>query len=454
MSVFVMFPKLLTEKTLLCALKSVSERLKRQNNNIVQEVSYDQMNRLSFDVSNKGGPLAQQGSDMDSLFAFVEPANNVEVKTREEGDLVIVDCMFIEGNVASDVSVAIDKVVQTVFDQCSTGALVQGFTADEGSFSVTMKSVQQPVKEHVEPVKTTTEDDCKEKLLLIDGSNLLAKGYFATSWRGDLKPNSNGLYTNGVYVFMKSLFRLIRQYEPTHVITCWDRDSKKTFRKQMYPEYKAGRESDEELKQQFPLCETLLHAMNVPYFSHETWEADDYIGTLATQWKKHHDGEVLIASSDKDLFQLLDDRTHQLFKRQGEDESMFTAADFQKQYGIATSQWLTAKAILGDKSDNIPGIKGVGEKFLPALADYKIFHIEDLYNDEVIEALKESPYKRYVNKIEGSKEVAELSYELSKIVCDIEGCQVDFNDLVLNVNKEAMEVQLEELELTKLIGEF
>ncbi|WP_217226547.1 5'-3' exonuclease [Desertibacillus haloalkaliphilus] len=300
----------------------------------------------------------------------------------------------------------------------------------------------------------SAKNNKESKLLLIDGSNLLAKGYFATSWRGDLKPNSNGIYTNGVNVFMKSLFRLIRQYKPTHVITCWDTDSKTTFRKQMYPEYKAGRQLDEELGQQFPLCETLLKAMNVPYFSHEKWEADDYIGTLATQWKEHHDGEVLIASSDKDLFQLLDDRTHQLFKRQGKEELLFTAADFQKQYGIETSQWLIAKAILGDKSDNIPGIKGVGEKFLPALAEYKIFNLEDLYKDDVIEALNDSSYKRYVKKIQGSKEVAELSYELSKIVCDIEGGQVDFDDLSLQIDKSAMEDQFEELELTKLIGQF
>lgn len=299
---------------------------------------------------------------------------------------------------------------------------------------------------HLLPPQTNMQK--VEKMILIDGSNLLHRGYFATQ----VLQAENGLYTNAVFVLTRSILSLIKDYKPSHIAVCWDKSSKTTFRKKLFPDYKAHRtEKDPELQQQFGTAMKLLQQMEIKQFAQDEYEADDLIGTFAAKWTKEKSGDCYMVSNDQDLYQLLNDKVCQL-KHEKNNEKTIRLKDFKTSYQITPKQWIDVKALLGDNSDNIPGVKGVGDKAaLPLIRQYG--NIETLY-DHVSE-LSTGDFKRYYKALIENKEAAFLSKKLATIVTDVPLINaVNLDELKVCVNQKKMLNAFQHLQFDSLIKQF
>ena len=199
-----------------------------------------------------------------------------------------------------------------------------------------------------------------KKIVLVDGNNLLFRSYYATAYSGNFMNNSKGFPTNGLYGFVNMINKIINEEKPKYMLVAFDKG--KTFRHDKYKEYKAGRiEMPNELKQQFPKAKELLKYMGIKSFEIDNYEADDIIGTLAKKVDEEDEFNALIVSSDKDLLQLISDEvTVKLLK--SKDYIMMDKTMFQEVYGLTPDKMIDIKALQGDSSDNIPGVKGIGEK--------------------------------------------------------------------------------------------
>jgi len=291
-----------------------------------------------------------------------------------------------------------------------------------------------------------------EKLLLIDGFNLLSRCYFATSYgreEADLPRNSKGLFTNAVRVVVQKMNNLIKQYEPTHVVVAWDVKRNETKRKQAYSFYKETRnELPASLIQQYETLRAFFEAVGIPQLSVELYEADDVIGAFSLKWTKEKQSPAYIYSNDRDLFQLLNEHVSQIVAKPKIGDVVYTAMDFTTDYGISPSQWVDVKALLGDKSDNIPGVPGVGEKAaLPLIQQYG--SIEGIYAQ--VEDL-DATFNRYKKKLKSGQELAELSLELVKIDTDIEVVnQIEWITVKFERNLALWEEELTPLELNIML---
>ncbi len=199
------------------------------------------------------------------------------------------------------------------------------------------------------------------KLLLIDGSNLMFRAYYATAYSGRLMKNSNGEYTNAVYGLVNML-NVVRQEEFTHALVAFDK-GKATFRHQAYEAYKAGRKPmPEEFRSQLETIKLTPEKLGFAVYETEALEADDIIGSLAYRYYDKFD-EIEIISNDKDLLQLLNDKiTIRQSKRGLEPDRSYSKLTLEEEMGITPQQITELKGLMGDASDNLPGIPGVGEK--------------------------------------------------------------------------------------------
>ena len=259
-----------------------------------------------------------------------------------------------------------------------------------------------------------------QKLMIIDGNSLLYRGFYAMP----LLTTSEGKFTNAVYSFVTILVKAIENFMPNYLVVAFDY-GKKTFRNELFSEYKAGRrETPIELQSQFPLIKEVLTAMNICYIEKEGIEADDILATIS---HKFSDLQKIILTGDKDSFQLIDENTQIYFTKKGvSDVKIIDVQSLYEEYGIMPSQVVDVKALMGDKSDNIPGVKGVGE-----ISAYKLIKefgtLENLYAN--IDKVEKSIIKTRL--IEG-KESAFLSYKLGKNIidetleCDLEQCKLIF----------------------------
>ena len=197
------------------------------------------------------------------------------------------------------------------------------------------------------------------KLLLIDGNSVLFRGYYATSY-GNIMKTSKGVYTNAIYAFAGMLNKAIKQINPDYCVVAFDK-GKHTFRHDIAADYKGGRkETPEELVEQFPLVREMLEGYNISYLEYDDIEADDVIGTLA---KKYPEIETCILSSDRDLLQLIDDSTSVYVMKKGmSDIAKMDEANLLIEYGLKPNQIIDYKGLAGDKSDNIKGVEGIGDK--------------------------------------------------------------------------------------------
>lgn len=196
------------------------------------------------------------------------------------------------------------------------------------------------------------------KLVIIDGNSLLFRAYFA------MRPmvTSDGVHTQGIYAFINMLNKIIRENAPDYIAVCFDL-KEKTFRHERYPEYKAGRQQTPiELLAEIPLLHDVLEAMNIKILEMPRYEADDLIGTVTL--RASEDGiKSLVISGDKDELQLVDANTHVLINKKGMSEfTIYDEAEMFDRYELTPTQFIDLKGLMGDKSDNIPGVSGIGEK--------------------------------------------------------------------------------------------
>lgn len=243
-----------------------------------------------------------------------------------------------------------------------------------------------------------------ENLVLIDGNSLINRAFYAMP----VLSTKDGVYTNGVYGFMNMFFKMLSDVKPSYVAVAFDLKAP-TFRHKIFADYKGTRKPmPMELRPQIPLLKNLLKLMGVTVIEKEGSEADDIIGTIA----KHTDINTVIFTGDKDSFQLVDEQTEVHFTKRGITETeIYNAENFFDKTGISPIQIIELKALMGDSSDNIPGVSGIGEKTaLSLLNTYQ--NIDNLYAniDNITGKLKE--------KLIIGKESAYLSKTLATIDCD------------------------------------
>ncbi|MBC5636085.1 5'-3' exonuclease [Ornithinibacillus sp. BX22] len=282
----------------------------------------------------------------------------------------------------------------------------------------------------------------QQSILLVDGMALLFRGFFATSIRGNFMKNENGVPTNGVYQFVRYLLDAVNTFQPTHVICCWDMGSK-TFRTSMYEDYKGNRSAPpEELIPQFDLVKEVVAAFDMPNIGIENFEADDCIGTLAKQFSNEH--QVLILTGDQDILQLVEPGISVAIMRKGQGNyEVFNEENFLEKKGLAPRQIIDLKGLMGDTSDNYPGVKGIGEKTALKLLQ------ENESIDQLLENIDQLP-KGVQTKIKSNLDMLHLSRSLAEIRCDVP-VTVPLEQATWNYNRENVVKRLEELQVKSVI---
>lgn len=194
----------------------------------------------------------------------------------------------------------------------------------------------------------------EKKLVLIDGNSIAYRAFFALP----LLNNEKGVHTNAVYGFTMMLMKILEDEKPTHILVAFDA-GKTTFRHKTYSEYKGGRQkTPPELSEQFPFIRELLDAFGIPQYELENYEADDIIGTLSKRAEKEG-FQVKVISGDKDLTQLCSEKTTVGITRKGiTDIEEYTPDHIKEKYGLTPEQIIDMKGLMGDASDNIPGVPG------------------------------------------------------------------------------------------------
>ena len=281
-----------------------------------------------------------------------------------------------------------------------------------------------------------------KKLILVDGNNLLFRSYFATAYQGVIMRNSKGFPTNALYGFINMMNKIIKEEEPNYILVAFDKG--KSFRHNKYDFYKGGRNATpEELKEQFPKAKEILDAMGIKHFEIDNYEADDIIGTVSRIVDEEDQFIATIISSDKDLLQLISDEVDvKLLKTSG--FVRIDTQEFMNTYGVEPIKMIDLKALMGDASDNIPGVKGIGEKTaINLLTKYK--SLDNLY--ENIDSVTGKTKEKLIN----DKDKAYMSYEMATIYREV---PLDFSleDLKYNgLNLEEYISLLQEFEFNSLL---
>ena len=232
----------------------------------------------------------------------------------------------------------------------------------------------------------------KEKFIVIDGNSLANRAFYAIP----LLSNSKGVITNAAYGFTNMLMRIFSDEKPDYLAVAFDK-GRVVFRHEDYADYKAQRKGmPDELRPQMNLIKDILKAMNVAIFEMEGYEADDLIGTMV-KWAEKENLETLIVTGDRDALQLVSKDTKVLLTRKGISElEIFDTEAIQEKYGLTPEQIIDLKGLMGDQSDNIPGVPGVGEKTaLKLLHQYGSMenimdNLDDFQGKKLGERLKEN----------------------------------------------------------------
>lgn len=266
----------------------------------------------------------------------------------------------------------------------------------------------------------------KEKLLLIDGNSLAYRAFYALP----ILTNRKGVPTNATYGFAMMLQSVIEKEQPTHILVAWDK-GKSTFRHQQYEDYKGGRQkTPPELSEQFPYLRDLIEAYNMKQFEIEQYEADDIIGTMSVIAEKEN-MDVVIISGDKDLTQLATAHTTVYITRRGIKEmDEYTPETIREKYDLTPAQIIDMKGLMGDTSDNIPGVPGIGEKTaLKLLHQYETMegvydHLEEMTAKKMKQNLIDYKDQAFMSKYLVTIETeAELPITLEELA--YEGPQID-----------------------------
>lgn len=280
--------------------------------------------------------------------------------------------------------------------------------------------------------------------MLIDGSSLIFRAFFALP---NLS-NNDGVMTNGVYGFLTMYRNAFDKYKPDYVLVAFDRSSK-TFRNDEYEDYKANRDkTPNELSYQFGILKDVLDSMGVKYTDLDGFEADDIVGTYARMAKEAGDEAVLI-TGDRDYLQLVDDNVLVYLTKKGVSDTVeYTVDKIKEEYGITPKQLIDVKGLMGDKSDNIPGVDGIGEKrALEFIRKYG--SIENLYDN-----LDEISGKKTKESLENNEAVAYMSKKIGTIVTHAP-VEFEYDDLALGeVDKEGLREKFSKLNFNKFLEEL
>lgn len=247
------------------------------------------------------------------------------------------------------------------------------------------------------------------KLVLIDGNSIAYRAFFALP----LLNNDKGIYTNAVYGFTTMLLKILEEEKPTHILVAFDA-GKTTFRHKTFGEYKGGRQkTPPELSEQFPFIRELLDAFDIKRYEIENYEADDIIGTIANIADKSNT-EVKIFTGDKDLLQLVQDKVEVVLTKKGiTDVDTYDTQAVLDKYELTPEQIIDMKGLMGDKSDNIPGVPGVGEKTaIKLLKEYGTV-------EKVLDSIDEISGAKLKEKLSDNRDSAIMSKKLATIFTDV-----------------------------------
>ena len=285
------------------------------------------------------------------------------------------------------------------------------------------------------------------KLMILDGNSVINRAFFG------VKPltTKEGLFTHAIYGFLNILERMEKEEQPDAVCVAFDLHGS-TFRHLKYDGYKATRHGmPEELAMQMPIMKDVLRAMNIPIYECQGWEADDVIGTVG-RICSNNDWECVIVTGDRDSLQLIDQNVHVklVISKPGQTTAtLYTEEKFREEYGFAPKRLIDLKALMGDSSDNIPGVAGVGPKTATDLL-LKFGTLDGVYENLGDASIR--PKLR--EKLENDRENAYLSYDLATIVAE---APIDFEPkdaLIQPYNRAALYQLFQKLEFVKLIDKY
>ena len=285
------------------------------------------------------------------------------------------------------------------------------------------------------------------KLLILDGNSVINRAFFG------VRPltTREGLYTHAIYGFLNILEKMEKEEQPEAVCVAFDLHGP-TFRHLQYDGYKATRHGmPEELAMQMPVMKDVLRAMNIPIYECQGWEADDVIGTVG-RICSNNEWECVIVTGDRDSLQLIDENVHVklVISKPGQTTAtLYTVDKFQEEYGFEPKKMVDLKALMGDSSDNIPGVAGVGPKTATDLL-LKFGSLDGVYANLDDPSIK--PKLR--EKLEKNKENAYLSYDLATIRCE---APIDFEPrdaIVQPYNRPALYELFQKLEFVRLIDKY
>ena len=285
------------------------------------------------------------------------------------------------------------------------------------------------------------------KLLILDGNSVINRAFFG------VRPltTREGLYTHAIYGFLNILEKVEKEEQPEAICVAFDLHGP-TFRHLRYDGYKATRHGmPEELAMQMPVMKDVLRAMNIPIYECKGWEADDIIGTVG-KICSNNEWECVVVTGDRDSLQLIDEMVHikLVISKPGQTTyTLYTRELFEEEYGFEPKKLIDLKALMGDSSDNIPGVKGIGEKTAKSLLQ-KFGSLDGVYENLDDASIKPKMREKLVN----DKENAYLSYELATIVPE---APIDFaptDAIVQPYNKPALYELFQKLEFVKLIDRY
>ena len=285
------------------------------------------------------------------------------------------------------------------------------------------------------------------KLLILDGNSVINRAYFG------VKPltTRDGLYTHAIYGFLNILEKMEKEEQPDAICVAFDLHGP-TFRHLQYDGYKATRHGmPEELAQQMPVMKDVLRAMNIPIYECQGWEADDVIGTVG-RICSNNGWECVVVTGDRDSLQLIDENVHVklVISKGGQtNATLYTTEKFMEEYGFEPKRLIDLKALMGDSSDNIPGVKGIGEKTAKNLL-LKFGTLDGVYenlDDSIVKPKMRENLTTY-------KDNAYLSYDLATIRCE---APIDFEPkdaIVMPYNRPALYQLFQRLEFVRLIDKY
>lgn len=288
-----------------------------------------------------------------------------------------------------------------------------------------------------------------KKFLIVDGNSILNRAFYGLA--GARMTTADGLHTNAIFGFLNIYYMIVEKFEPDYVAVAFDLHAP-TFRHKMYKEYKGTRKGmPDELKEQVPVIKEVLKAMNIHIFELEGYEADDILGTIASLNEKN---EIFtyILTGDRDSYQLISSTTNIIYpsnKGSKTDYTVYTPELLKEEKGIEPYQVVDIKSLMGDSSDNIPGVKGIGEKTAYSLI-YKYTTMENIYKN--IDNLDAS--LKVIEKLKNDEEMAKLSYTLATINREVP-VELNYDDVIVkDVNKEELYKLFKKLSFNKFLSKY